>query len=98
MQNFSANITIDDCLICKCNTSNKMITEILTSNDQFIPLQCGYYLKIIAIENNSVVISIDNDLLYIVRRLYVNIPIRICIPNNNAKHTLIVTLNSITTT
>ena len=98
MDNFSVNISVDDCLVCKCTTSNKMVTEILTSLDQFIPLQCGFYLNIIAVENNYVVISIDNDLLYIVRKLYVGVPIRICIPNNCSKHTLIVTINSITAT
>ena len=98
MDNFSVNISIDDCLVCKCNTCNKMVTEILSSSDQFIPLQCNFYLKIISVENNSVVISIDNDVLFIVRRLYVGVPIRICIPNNCCKHTLTIIVNSITTT
>ena len=95
MDNFSVNISVDDCLCSKCSTSNKMVTEILTSREQFIPLQCGFYLNLIAVESNSVVISIDNGFLYIVRRIYVGVPIRICIPNNCAKHTLIITLNSI---
>lgn len=98
MDNFSANISIDDCLVCKCNTCNKMITEIISSTEQFIPLQSNFYLKIIAVQNNSVVISIDNDLLFIVRRLYVGVPIRICIPNNCCKHTLTILLNSIIAT
>lgn len=95
MDNFSVNISINDCLCCKCNTCNKMVTEILTSTEQFIPLQRGFYLKIISVENNSVVISIDNEILYIVRRLYIDVPIRICIPNNCCRHTLTITLNSI---
>lgn len=97
MDNFSVNISVNDCLCCKCNTCNKMVTEILTSTEQFIPLQCGFYLKLITVDNNSVVISIDNDFLYIIRRLYIGVPIRICIPNNCCKHTLTITLNSITT-
>lgn len=98
MDNFNANISIEDCLVCKCNTCNKMITEIITSTEQFVPLQHSFYLKIIAVNTNSVVISIDNDLLFIVRRLYVGVPIRICIPNKCCKHTLTIVLNSIVTT
>ena len=95
MGNFSVNISVDNCLCSKCTTCNKMVTEILTNTNQFIPLQCGFYLKLISIEQNSVVISIDNGFLYIVRRIYVGVPIRICIPNKCAKHTLIISLNSI---
>ena len=96
MDNFSVNISVNDCLCCKCNTCNKMVTEILTSTEQFIPLQCGYYLKLITVTNDYVVISIDNEFLYIVRKLYIDVPIRVCIPNNCYKHTLTITLNSIT--
>lgn len=97
MNNSNVNISVNDCLICKCKTCNKMVTDILNSNNSFISLQNGYYLNILNIETNSVVISIDNGTIYIIRRIYIGLPIKICVPNCNCyTHTLTITLNSIT--
>ncbi len=92
----NVNISVNDCLVCKCNTCNKMITDILTSSDQFIQLQNGYYLTILNTDTNSAVISINNGTIYIIRRVYTKLPIKICIPNNCCCHTLTITINSIT--
>ena len=93
MNNIS--ISVDDCLICKCNTSNKMVTDILNNTNTYICLQCGYYLKILNTETNSVIISIDNGTIYIIRRIYIGLPIKICVPNSCSSHTLTIMLNSI---
>lgn len=93
----NVNISVDDCLVCKCNSCNKMSNLNLTSLDDYISIQCNYYLQLITVEPTYVVISINNQVLYIVRKLYVGVPIKICVPNCNCKHTLTITINSITT-
>ena len=97
MENSNVNISVNDCLICKCKTCNKIVTDILNSNNSFICLQNGYYLNVLNIETNSVIISINNGTIYIIRRIYLGLPIKICVPNQNCcSHTLTITLNSIT--
>ena len=97
MDTFNVNISVDDCCVSKCNTSNRVTTQIITSLTEFIPIQCNYYLKILSVTSTYVVISIDNTNIYIVRKIYSGIPIKICIPNNCNTHTLTITVNSITT-
>lgn len=96
MENFSVNITVNDCCYNKCHSSNNSYTKIFTSLNDFLPLRCCYYLKIIAVTSTYVIISIDNSNIYFVRKAFVNIPIRICIPNNCSTHIITVTINSIT--
>lgn len=97
MDNSNVNISVNDCLVCKCKTCNKMVTDILNSSNSFISLQNGYYLSVLNVESNSVVININNGTIYIIRRLHLNIPIKLCLPNSNCcTHTLTVILNSIT--
>ena len=97
MESFNINITLDDCCCNKCNTNNITITRNITSLTDFIPIQNSYNLKIIAVYPTYVVLSVDNGLIHFVRRAYINIPVRICLPNNCACHKLTININSITT-
>ena len=96
MENFSVNISVNDCCYNKCHSSNNSITKIFTSTDDFISLQCCYYLKILSVTDTYVVLSIDNNIIYFVRRAFINVPIKICIPNNCSTHIVTITVNSIT--
>lgn len=96
MDSFSVNISVNDCCNSKCCTNNISTTKIITSLTDFIPLQCSYYLKIIAVDENSIVLSIDNGAIFFVRRAFVGIPIKIRIPNNCSCHIVTILINSIT--
>ncbi len=96
MDTFSVNISINDCCNSKCYTNNMSTTKIITTLTDFIPLQCSYYLKIIAVSNNSVVLSLDNGSIFFVRRAFVGIPVKIRIPNNCSCHIVTILVNSIT--
>lgn len=96
MDTFNVNISINDCLNNKCCCNNVSTTKIITSLTDFICLQCGYYLKIIAVNENSVVLSIDNSNVFFVRRAFIGIPIKIRIPNNCSCHIITIVVNSIT--
>ena len=96
MENFSVNITVDDCCVSKCRTNSSSTTKIITNTSEFISIQCGYYLQILDVQSTYVVLSIDNESLYIVRKAFVGIPIKICIPNNCASHVITIKVNSIT--
>ena len=96
MNNYSINISVNDCLVCKCSTCNKMITKILSSNEEFISLQNEYYLTILNVSSDSILVSVNNGTIYIIRRLLLNLPIKISIPNSNCCiHTIEIILNSI---
>lgn len=96
MENFSVNLTVNECLICKCNTCSKSTTKIITNIDEFIPLECNYYLKILSVQPTYILVSIDNEQIHIIRKIYTSIPIKICIPNNCCTHKLNILVNSIT--
>ena len=95
MENFSVNITVQDCCQNRCHSSNVSTTKIFTSTDDFISLQCFYYLKIISVRDTYVVLSIDNGTIFFVRKVFIGIPIRICIPNDCSSHIITVLVNSI---
>jgi len=96
MDTFSVNISVNDCCSNKCCTNNMSTTKIITNLTDFIPVQCSYYLKIIAVNDNSVVLSLDNGNVFFVRRAFVGIPIKIRIPNNCSCHIVTIIVNSIT--
>ncbi len=96
MENFNVNITVNDCCYNKCHTSNNSITKIFTNTNDFISLQCCYYLKIISVTSTYILISIDNGIIHFVRRAFIGVPLKICIPNNCSTHIITITLNSIT--
>lgn len=98
MDNFSVNISVTDCCTNKCRTISNSTTQIFTNQDDFISLQCCYYLKIIAVTSTYVVLSIDNSVIHFVRRAFIGIPLRICIPNNCSTHIVTIIVNSITVT
>lgn len=96
MDNFTANVTVIDCCFNKCYKSNNSITKIFTSTNDFIELHCTYYLKILSVTDTYILISIDNGIVHFVRRAFIGVPLKICIPNNCSTHIITITLNSIT--
>ncbi len=98
MENFNVNITVNDCCYNKCNVYNNTITKTFNNTQDFIELQCSYYLKIIAVTSTYILFSIDNGVIYFVRRAFIAVPLKICIPNNCSTHIITITLNSITAT
>lgn len=96
METFTVNISINDCCSNKCRSNNVSTTKIITSTSDFISLQCCYYLKIIAIHSTYIVLSINNENIFFVRKAFVGIPIKICIPNDCACHIITILINSIT--
>lgn len=98
MNNFNVNISITDCCFNKCHSSSNSTTKIFNSADDFISLQCCYYFKIISVTNSYILISIDNEIIHFVRRVFVGVPIKLCIPNNCSSHIITITVNSITVT
>lgn len=96
MDSFNVNITVNDCCFNKCHQSNNSTTKIFTNTNDFIQLQCCYYLKIIAVTSTYILISIDNDVIYFVRRAFIGVPLKLCLPNNCSSHIVTITVNSIT--
>ena len=96
MENFSINISVIDCFKTKCQTNSMSTTKIITSLQEYIPLYFDYYLKIISVNSNYVLISIDNGVIFYVRKAYINIPITLCISSGSNSHQVTIQLNSIT--
>lgn len=96
MENFNVNLTVNDCCYNKCHCTTNSTTKIFTSSNDFIELQCCYYLKIIAVSSTYILISIDNGIIHFVRRAFVNVPLKLCIPNNCSTHIITIMVNSIT--
>ena len=96
METFNVNISVNDCCVSKCRTSSNSTTTILTSTSDFISIQCCFYLKIIAVHNNYIVFSLDNNSIFFVRKAFVGIPIKICISNKCSSHIVTILVNSIT--
>ena len=96
MEPFSVNITVNDCCYSKCHCTSNSITNFFTSLDDFIELQCCYYLKVIVVNSTYILISIDNGVIHFVRRAFINVPLKLCIPNNCSTHIVTITINSIT--
>ena len=96
MDNINVNISVLDCCNNKCNSNSMMTTKIFTNTNDFISLFCGFYLKIISVEDGFVVLSIDNSNVFIIRRAFVDIPLKICLSNNGNNHEVTIKVNSIT--
>lgn len=96
MNDINVNISVNECLICKCQTNSMSTTKIINNTSDFISLFCNYYLKIISVENNFVVISIDNGTIFYVRKAYIDIPSRICLSDGCNRHEVCIKINSIT--
>ncbi len=96
MENFTVNISVADCCYNKCHSSSNSTTKIFTDTDDFISLQCCYYLKIMTVTSTYILLSIDNGVIHFVRRAFIGVPVKLCIPNNCSTHIITVTVNSIT--
>jgi len=96
MENFNVNITVKDCCFNKCNQNINSTTKFFTNTTDFISLQCCYYLRIIAVTNTYILISIDNGVIHFIRRAFIGIPLKLCLPNNCSSHIVTITVNSIT--
>lgn len=91
MNTFNVDLNIEDCTYsagCKnCNSSEVNIT----STAQSITLQDCYILNVIAANNNSVTVLIQNGFQIIIRTIR-DYSTQICIPTRNCTH--IVTLSA----
>ena len=96
MENINVNISILDCCTAKCTSNSIMTTKIFTSTNDFVSLFCGFYLKVISVNDGFVVISIDNSNVYVIRRAFVDIPLKICLSSGLVNHELTIKVNSIT--
>ncbi len=87
-------VVLDKCC-CKCCSSINQTEKILTSTNDFITLQDGYTLNLISVNNSFALISIGNGIIHFVRKIYLNVPILICLPNCNCEHILKIQANSL---
>lgn len=86
MNNFNVNITIED-LICSRNCKDKTTTtETITNTSEVISLKNGYILNIVNITNTHFTIILQNGINTIIRNVFSNVPISICIPCKCANH------------
>ena len=92
---FSVSISICDSCRSKCCNSFRQIERILTSTSDFISLQNSFTLRILSVTSTYIIITITNDEITFVRRLFVRVPILICMPNCSAEHILRIQANSI---
>ena len=95
MDNLNINISVSDCYSSKCCTNNNSTTQTFTNLSNFISVQCGYTLKIIAVSDARIVLSVDNGVIFFVREAFIGIPNRIYIPNNCACHIVTIMVNGI---
>lgn len=86
MDNVNVIINILDKCCCKCSSSINQIEKILTSFNDFILLQNYYTLSLKSVNNNFALISIENGVIHFIRKLYLNVPIVLCLPNCNCQH------------
>ena len=93
-QEFSVSISICDSCRSKCCNSFRQIERILTSTTDFISLQNCFTLKVLSVTPNYIIISITNGEITFVRRLFVKVPILICMPTCYAEHILRIQANS----
>ena len=94
-QDFSISISICDICRSKCCNSFRQIERILTSSSDFISLQNCFTLRILSVTSNYIIVSITNGEITFVRRLFVKVPILICLPATCAEHILRIQANSI---
>lgn len=88
MNLYNVTIDLEDC-ICMENCKqcfNKSVT--ITSTTQCINLQCSYILNVIDITDTYFTVLIQNGIETIIRRVYFNSPIKLCIPNRCGNHIL----------
>lgn len=96
MNNFNVDLNIEDCTFsCNCKNCNSSKVTV-ASTSQTISLQNNYILSVIASNNNSATVLIQNGFQSIIRNVR-NFPMQICIPTKNCTHiiTLSATINQV---
>ena len=95
--NFSVNLNIRDILIFNClkNTNNSDIT--INSTSQSVSLQNNYRLNVVAVTSSYVTVVIQNGTYALIRRIYTNYTMNICVPTEDccSKHIVCIGVNSI---
>lgn len=92
---FSVSISICDSCRSKCCNNFRQIERIVTSTNEFISLQDCFTLRILSVTSNYIIVSITNGEITFIRRLFVRVPILICLPSCCAEHILRIQANSI---
>ena len=95
MNNFSVNISINDCCSTKCCNSNREITRIITSPNDFICLQNCYYIRILGVTQKYALIEITNETIHFIRKAFLNIPFNLCLNDSCNNHCIVIYVNSI---
>lgn len=91
----SANITITDaCCVNCCNSvyEKQLCNFTLTS---YVALQNGYAFTILNITSTTVTVALQNGVFYYIRTIPVGSSIPFCVPKQNGKHIITVTVNSV---
>lgn len=96
MNNFSVNISVNECLKTNCCNSNKEITRIITSTNDFICLQNCYYIRILGVTANYVLLEITNGQIHFIRKAFLNIPFNLCLSDNCPIQSVIILVTNIT--
>lgn len=95
MNNFYVTISINDCCTTKCCTSNREITRIITSTNDFICLQNCYYIRILSVTETYALIEITNGIIHFIRKAFLNIPFNLCLSDGCNNHNIVVLVNGI---
>ena len=90
MNGFIVNLDIIDtfCDNCCRETNQKSVT--IDNVSQTVALKCDYFLNVISCSEKFCTVLIQNGVFSIIRNIYINYDMQICIPNKCGKH--IVTL------
>lgn len=95
MNNFLVTLTVNDCCISKCCVSSKETTKNITNFDQFIPLQNGYYIKVLMVSSSYIIFEISNGIIHYIRRGYVGMPFNICLNESCPTHKVSILVDNI---
>lgn len=86
MNGFIAKFNIIDTICTKCcrETNQKSVT--ITDTSQTIALKCDYFMNVINCTENFCTIIIQNGFYSIIRNIYINYDMQICLPHRCGDH------------
>lgn len=88
MNGFNVNVEITDTICDKCCKNTVTKTVLVTSPSQQIDLQNNYVLNVIDITSTYFTVLIQNGINTIVRNVFTNYAMQICLPDKCFQHVL----------